>query len=189
MLLGFLFWLAEAVEPCPLGKLLLDRFLRRLNRLADGQIADQLVFLRHAEYIRHLAADLVQIRNVAFDPAALVAEGNRGKEDVFNRGGVVLHEIGAVAVGDDAAREHEDHRGRGLADAGVGEGIELFQQRWIVHGDQARGLLVAAGGRGKARRQQLPEVFARDGGGGVFAAVAGAGEDGGEGWHGDAPYI
>ena len=27
-------------------------------------------------------------------------------------------------------------------------------------------------------------MFARDGGGGVFAAVAGAGEDGGEGVHG-----
>jgi hypothetical protein len=31
-------------------------------------------------------------------------------------------------------------------------------------------------------------VFARDGGWGVFAAVAGAGEDGGEGVHGGAPF-
>jgi hypothetical protein len=35
----------------------------------------------------------------------------------------------------------------------------------------------------------LPEVFARDGGWGVFAAVAGAGEDGGEGWHGGGLLI
>ena len=119
-----------------------------------------------------------------FDPAALVAEGDGGDEDVFDCGGVILNEKRAVAVGDDAPREHENHRGGCLADAGVGEGVELFEQDGIVHGDEARRLLVAAGGRGIARLQQLPEVFARDGGGVVFAAVAGAGEDGGEGGHG-----
>ena len=99
--------------------------MRFFNRLADGQIADQLVILRHAEHIRHLAADVVRVGDVPFDPAAFVTHRNRGDEDVLNRGGIILNEERAVAVSDDAAREHEDHRGRGLADAGVGEGVEL----------------------------------------------------------------
>lgn len=187
MLIGYLFAFFEAVEPRPFRKRLFDRLLRWLNRLADWQITNQLVFLRHAEDIRHLAADIVRVRNLPFNPAALVAKGDGGEEDVFDRGGVVLHKIGAVAVGDDAPREHEDHCGGCFADAGFGDGVELIEQRGVVHGDEARRLLVAAGGRGNARLQQLPEVFARDGGGVVFAAVAGAGEDGGEGGHGGAP--
>ena len=126
LLLGLLF-LAKAVEPCAIGNRSFDRLLRWLNRLADGQVANQLILLRNAKHIRHLAADVVRVRDVPFDPAALVAEGDGGKQDVFDCGGLVLHEIGAVAVGDDAAREHEDHRGRGFADAGAGEGVELFQ--------------------------------------------------------------
>lgn len=183
LLLGLLF-LAKAVEPCAIGNRSFDRLLRWLNRLADGQVANQLILLRNAKHIRHLAADVVRVRDVPFDPAALVAEGDGGDEDVFDCGGVILNEKRAVAVGNDAPREHENHRGGCLADAGVGEGIELFEQDGIVHGDEARRLLVAAGGRGIARLQQLPEVFARDGGGVISAAVAGAGEDGGEGWHG-----
>ena len=182
----WLFVFAKPVEPGALHKRLLDGLLCRVDCLADGQVANQIILLRHAEHIRHLAADVVRVRDLPFDPATLVAEGDGGEEDVFDGGGVVLHEIGAVAVGDDAPREHEDHRGGSLADAGFGEGVELLQEGGIVHGDEARRLLVAAGGRGNARLQQLPEVFARDGGGVIFSAVAGAGEDGGEGLHFDS---
>lgn len=187
-LIGYLFAFFEAVEPRPFRKRLFDRLLGRLNCFTDGQVANQLIFLWHPEHIRHLAADVVRVRDLPFNPAALVAEGDGGEEDVFDRGGVVLHEIGAVAIGDDAPREHEDHCGGCFADAGFGDGVELIEQRGVVHGDEARRLLVAAGGRGNARLQQLPEVFARDGGGVVFAAVAGAGEDGGEGGHGWSPF-
>lgn len=182
-----LFFFTKPVEPCPFGEGFLLRAARRFCCLADWQIANQLIFLRHAEHIRHLAADVVLIRHLPFDPAAFVAEGAGGKQDVFDRGGVVLHKIGAVAVGDDPPREHENHRGRGLTDGAFREGVELAQQVGVVHSDEARGLLVAAGGRGKARFEQLLQVLARDGVGGVFAAVAGAGEDGGEGGHGGAP--
>ena len=182
-----LFILLKAVEPRAFGERLFLRFAGGFCGDADGQVAHQLIVLRHAEHIRHFAADVVLVRDLPFNPAALVAQRDGGKQDVFDCGGVVLHKIGAVAVGDDAPREHENHRGCGSPDVRFGEVVELAQQGGIVHGDQARGLLVAAGGRGKPRLQQLPEVFARDGGWGVFAAVAGAGEDGGEGWHISSP--
>ena len=84
--------LAKPVEPSSFGKRLLDWLLRWLNRLADGQVANQLILLRNAKHIRHLAADVVRVRDVPFDPAALVAEGDGGEQDIFDCGGVILNE-------------------------------------------------------------------------------------------------
>ena len=162
---------AEAVEPCAFVKRLLSGASDFVLCDADRQKTHQLIFVRHAQDFCHFVADPVRVRDVAFVPAALIAEIGDGEEHVFDRRGIIVHGKTSVAVGDDTPRKHADGCGRGFSDGRIDHGVKLFKDFGVVHGDQARRLLVASARRGEACLHNEGKMLAGNGRRKIFSAV------------------
>ncbi|MPN35614.1 hypothetical protein SDC9_183112 [bioreactor metagenome] len=93
----------------------------------------------------------------------------------------------AVAVRDDPPRQDADHRRCAERHRRIDHAVEPVDERRVVHGDQADGLLVAAGRGGDSGFQDQFQVFAGNRGVFVCSPVTRPLHDGGNDIHGILP--
>ena len=126
---------------------------------------------------------------MAFNPAALVSQLHDGEQHVLDRGGIILHGEAFVPVRVDPPGEHADRRRGGFRHGRIDDFAKPLQDGGIVHGDQARGLPVAAGRRVQAGLHNGFQVGPRDGRGLVFSPVAVTAADRVQNVHSDISFF
>ena len=160
----------------------MERLLLRRDRFilgyADGKEAHQLVRFGNVQDGRHLIANSVVVGDMAFVPATLVSQFDDSQQHILDCGGIILHGEALVPIGRDPSGQDTDGGGGGLANVRGDDAVELLQSFRIVDRDEARRLLIAAGGRGEAGFHDPGEVCAGHRGAFEFASVAVAAQDG-----------
>ena len=171
----------------------MERFLLRRDRFilgyADGEEADQLIRFRDVQDGRHLIADPVVVGDMAFVPAALVSQFDDSQQHILDCGGIILHGEALVPISHDPSGQDTDGGGSGLANVRGDDAVELLQSFRIVECDEARRLLIAAGGRGEAGFHDPGEVCAGHGGAFEFASVAVAAQNSIYDIHSDFSFV
>ena len=124
-------------------------------------IRDRLIIVRHAQDTGHLAADGILVGDMAFNPAALIAQRHNSQQHILNSRSIVLHCKASSTIGGNPLRKHTDHGRSRFPDGRLDHRPQLFQRIRVIHRDQAGRLLVASRRRCKARPQDGQQVIPR----------------------------